>query len=466
MQLKRQKAQGGQQGAAESAEKVSGTDAGGAEKNGSTTVAEPPAKKAADELAPYGLSVDDFADYCKHHTSRGWDGSQVAGIVDQIRIAHVVAKIPDDLRKRVRHAILSGGDTTLGMDEIGGTAVIGTRQVNADRRADAAATMERETLSNMAGGIAGAVAGGVVQELHPEDRARVHAASGMGALVDNVAGAHALSHGNEPKLEPPVEHTATQHGSPTQAAGEQLPHEPAAPAPDFRPRAPAPLTEATKPQRLPTGYGLSVDPATGALSILLDEQARSSGKKYPELSWDHAVSQFLDPKTGHRFDTVEDVERHVEVRNTPKGSRPDPASYLSPTYLARHLEQFKVGASYLVPKDALDRYGRAKLGWPDNTQFVMSKTEMDALLSRAHGSIEALEREIGIPPGAWQGRAIVRIDILDPTKLKARMPSGNEMGANDLWMPGGKLPTGAHEAVLDSIPEGLYKETVVAGESK
>jgi hypothetical protein len=29
------------------------------------------------------------------------------------------------------------------------------------------------------------------------------------------------------------------------------------------------------------------------------------------------------------------------------------------------------------------------------------------------------------------------------------MPSGNETGANDLWIPGGRLPDGNLEAVID-----------------
>lgn len=30
------------------------------------------------------------------------------------------------------------------------------------------------------------------------------------------------------------------------------------------------------------------------------------------------------------------------------------------------------------------------------------------------------------------------------------MPSGNEAGANEFWIPGGKLPTGNLEAVIDA----------------
>ena len=43
-----------------------------------------------------------------------------------------------------------------------------------------------------------------------------------------------------------------------------------------------------------------------------------------------------------------------------------------------------------------------------------------------------------------------RIDIPNPRELNLRMPSGNEAGANEFWIPGGKLPTGNLEAVIDA----------------
>jgi hypothetical protein len=103
-------------------------------------------------------------------------------------------------------------------------------------------------------------------------------------------------------------------------------------------------------------------------------------------------------------------------------------------------------------------YGRDTLGYPDNSQFIMTKLEMDQMLARAGGNISIIEKELGIPPGAWRGKELVRIDVPDPKSLGLRMPSGNEAGANSLWIPGGKLPTGQMEAVVDRIPKGKYIE--------
>lgn len=144
----------------------------------------------------------------------------------------------------------------------------------------------------------------------------------------------------------------------------------------------------------------------------------------------------------------------------PKGQRPAPEVYLKPEYIADHLKKFENGASYLVPKDALDRFGRNPVGRPDG-QFVMSKTEMDDLLQKANGDLTIIETELGIPSGLWLNKELVKIDIPNPSKFSIRMPTGNENGANELWIPGGKLPKGYLEAVLDAIPAGSYNELKV-----
>lgn len=40
------------------------------------------------------------------------------------------------------------------------------------------------------------------------------------------------------------------------------------------------------------------------------------------------------------------------------------------------------------------------------------------------------------------------------------MANGNEGGANELWLPGGDLPTGRSEAVIEQIPLGDYTEII------
>lgn len=142
----------------------------------------------------------------------------------------------------------------------------------------------------------------------------------------------------------------------------------------------------------------------------------------------------------------------------PKGSRPDPITYLSAEYIRDHLRNFESGASYLVSKNALDNNGRLIVGRRDG-QFVAPSREVDELLVRTGGDIGLIEKEFGIPPGQWQGKEFVRIDVHNPASMNLRIPSGNERGANDLWLPGGTLPTGRLEAVIDPVPLGGYTET-------
>lgn len=72
-----------------------------------------------------------------------------------------------------------------------------------------------------------------------------------------------------------------------------------------------------------------------------------------------------------------------------------------------------------------------------------------------------MEKELGIPAGAWHGREMMRIDIPNPRDLNLRMPSGNEAGTNDLGIPAGRLPTGQFEAIVNSIPKGKYEENAL-----
>ncbi len=149
-----------------------------------------------------------------------------------------------------------------------------------------------------------------------------------------------------------------------------------------------------------------------------------------------------------------------QILSIPKGNRPNPSNYLKWRYRHRHQRNFRRGASFLTQKQVLDKYGRALLGRQDGL-FVMCKKEMDDLIKKANGQLSYVETELGIPHGMWQNGAIIRIDIRKPKKLNLRLPSGNETGANELWIPGGKLPNGYLESVVNPVPEGKYTETTI-----
>ncbi|MDQ3233187.1 MAG: DUF1036 domain-containing protein [Pseudobdellovibrionaceae bacterium] len=173
-------------------------------------------------------------------------------------------------------------------------------------------------------------------------------------------------------------------------------------------------------------------------------------------------------ETEHVAESVVDIigrEKFHEILKMPRGGRPkDVTTYLSKEYIQNHLANFEKGASYLVPKDILDDFGRELLGRSDG-QFISTATDINEILKKAAGDVRIIEAELGLPPGSWQTnpatgkkRIIVRIDVPDPKALNLRMPTGNEAAANPLWMPGGVLPNGKLEAVVDQIPKGKYVE--------
>ena len=144
------------------------------------------------------------------------------------------------------------------------------------------------------------------------------------------------------------------------------------------------------------------------------------------------------------------------ITSIPKGERPDPTTYLSQEYINEHLAQFADGVSVIQTNWAYSRYSEMNgfIGVPDdNTLFVMPKSLCDDVIKKANGDISIIEKELGFPEGYFSdGGGLVRIDVEDISGLNIRMPSGNETGANSLWLPGGYTSGGVPEAITDTIP--------------
>lgn len=164
-----------------------------------------------------------------------------------------------------------------------------------------------------------------------------------------------------------------------------------------------------------------------------------------------------DDPTGNRGDGADppsaggdsdglSVEKRDEIVSTEPGQRPDPSLYLAPEYISQHLEKFQDGATRFMPESNLEKYGIAQR---DGTSFVIPKDDADAMLVRTQGDPRALERELGLPEHFLDSHKVVRVDVPHPNDANVRMPSGNEAGANDQWLPGGRLPDGTPEAVID-----------------
>lgn len=132
-----------------------------------------------------------------------------------------------------------------------------------------------------------------------------------------------------------------------------------------------------------------------------------------------------------------------EILSAPKGTRPDPSTYLSKDYINQHLSMFDDGVTR-IQWSAPDR----PVGPPQGT-FAMPKATADEMISKANGDVRKLEELLGLNKGDL-GDAPVRVDIPEPTGV--RMPTGNEPGANEFWIPGGYTSGGIPEVVIDQVP--------------
>ncbi len=134
-----------------------------------------------------------------------------------------------------------------------------------------------------------------------------------------------------------------------------------------------------------------------------------------------------------------------------KGDAPDPSEYLDGDYIRQHLARFDDGASRIYFSDTLHTYGP---GQADHSTFVFPTSELQRVLDETGGKADLVADRLGLKR-EWffdaNGDPVpVEVRHFAPSELtNLRIPSGNEAGANDKWIPGGYLPTGIPEAVID-----------------
>lgn len=145
-----------------------------------------------------------------------------------------------------------------------------------------------------------------------------------------------------------------------------------------------------------------------------------------------------------------------DILATPKGERPAPETYLSKSYIEKHLKKFSKGLSIVTSVHSFEKYMLYAdlIGREDSTCFVMPKNVCDAIEKEAGGNIAIWERKLSFDPGYFASQGgLVRIDILNFSDLHLRIPDGNEAGANEYWLPGGYTVGDTPEAVTDRIPK-------------
>lgn len=139
-----------------------------------------------------------------------------------------------------------------------------------------------------------------------------------------------------------------------------------------------------------------------------------------------------------------------------KGDRPNPKEYLKAEYIKEHTDLFeKEGiASRIVSSEVFKKRG---IGKPDlgKTEFVSRKSDIDDIFML---STEDQAVKLGIPLKQIEKGEIVRVDFKLSKDVRVEMPSGNEWGANEQWLPGGVLPEGNLEAIIktERLKEGVH----------
>ena len=137
-----------------------------------------------------------------------------------------------------------------------------------------------------------------------------------------------------------------------------------------------------------------------------------------------------------------------------KGDAPHPNEYLDEDYIQQHLTRFDDGASRIYFSDSLHAHGP---GQRDHSTFVFPTSDLQRILDESGGDANLIAEQLGLDPDWFfddNGNPVpVEIRHFAPEELtNLRIPSGNESGANEHWIPGGYLPTGVPEAVID-VPE-------------
>lgn len=134
-----------------------------------------------------------------------------------------------------------------------------------------------------------------------------------------------------------------------------------------------------------------------------------------------------------------------QILSLPHGQRPDPSTYMSQEAINRHLALFDEGAVRFTSRADIENYGTAG----SSEAFVMPKSEFDRVVSEAGGNFRIVEQRLGLDSGYLSNNDTIAVHISRQDLPDLRPPSGNERGANSLWLPGGFTSGGVPEAVVN-----------------
>ena len=170
---------------------------------------------------------------------------------------------------------------------------------------------------------------------------------------------------------------------------------------------------------------------------------------------DDVLSKFIDnPKLVDAWDEIRtanpEVSKNIgalESKAAQNGSRPNPRTYLGDKFVDDHLAKFEdEGCAFVVIKDDIESLDYNSL--PPN-KFVALKSDMDKIITECKGNRQLLAEKLGYKnKNVFDNKEIFVVYTKGNSRFKFDIPTGNEVGANDMWIPGGKTSGGTTEAVL------------------
>lgn len=223
-------------------------------------------------------------------------------------------------------------------------------------------------------------------------------------------------------------------------------------------------------------------PATANASPLVKAQQAQSPINVRDYGAPHPNVRFAPGVNAQeKFNQVTDIGLPAGTATTwqqhdqAKVARPDPATYLDPTYIDQHLGLFDQGAVSFITPPALERFtvGYNNSAFHGRTEglFVLPATWAKEMIADArsepavssqkqgtpewqHELLKVVEQKMGIPAGCWSNgnTKLLAVFIENPRDLNLRLVNGREQGANVEWRPGGYTLGGVPEAMVDKVP--------------
>ena len=174
--------------------------------------------------------------------------------------------------------------------------------------------------------------------------------------------------------------------------------------------------------------------------------AEASGLDFEKAYPGKLKARFRNRKLIRSFKGGYSEEKIIAI---PKNTRPPVEKYLRKKYIRQHGRQFyHRGAAFIVVKSWLEIGSFEK--FPPR-KYCMLKSDMNHLLKeyRKSHDVSVIENALGYTPGTLKSlEDELYVFYIDHQNYKFQIPDGTEIGANNLWEPGGLTSGKCKEAVM------------------